>query len=188
MTQEPSGDSWDQALEDLLAGPEDRTGTGEVPAREVAVLVLGVRDKRLLAALLKGPQIEARTVAAGAMGFAVLNNPGEQAALGAARTASSTLKGVPVLLMRRGPSDDPAAGDIQAYFFVDGEEHEKVAPGLALAQAPQLLEDLLIDPDAASEALRDAVDVRQLTPMEAIAIIARRAGAPTGRPKRKWKD
>jgi hypothetical protein len=94
---------------------------------------------------------------------------------------------VPVFLVRRGPGDDPGAGDIQAYFFVDGDERERVAPGLALAQSPQLLEDLLIDPEAADLALRGAVDVTLLTPMEAIAIIARKAGADR-RPRRKRKD
>jgi hypothetical protein len=161
---------------------------GQPAAREVAVLVFGVRGKRLLAALLKGPQIKARTLDAEGMGFAVLDDPSEAAALGAARTASSTLKGVPVFLMRRGPSADLGAEDIQAYFFVDGQERERVAPGLALAQSPQLLEDLLIDPEAAEAALRSAVDVSLLTPMDAIAIIARRAGAPGRRPKRKRRD
>jgi hypothetical protein len=168
-------------------GPGDGLGEAAPPARQVAVLVLGVSGKRLLAALLKGPQIAARTLAEGGMGFAVLDNPAEAAALEAARTASATLKGVPLFLMRLGPSQDPAAGDIQAYLFIDGELRERVAPGLALAQSPQLLEDLLIDPEAAEAALEAAIDVGQLTAAEAISVIAARARMASGRSPWRWR-
>jgi hypothetical protein len=163
--------------------PTDEDGR---PIREVAVMVLAVPDKRLLAAFLKGPQIAARTLAAGGMGFAVLDSPAEAAAMQAARAASTTLKGIPVFLMRRGATDDPAGADMQAYLYVDGEVRQRVSPGLALGQSPQLLEDLLIDAEAADAALRGAVDVSALTAAEAIGIIGRNfAGRPGGRGRRR---
>jgi hypothetical protein len=178
-----SAHDWDRALEDLLAeqvaedvAPTAREfgGTPDVPPyKETAVLVLGVGDKRLLAAFLKGPRVAARTLAAGGMGFAVLDDPAEEAALAAARTASSTLRGVPVFLLRRGPTKDPAGADIQGYLWVDGVVRQRVPAGLALARAPQLLEDLLIDPEAAEVALAEAVSVEELSPADAIAIIGR---------------
>jgi hypothetical protein len=204
----PDGD-WDDALAALLAaeggkrpasplrpgappvddaasaGPDNPAGADvatEPAPPDVAVLVFGVGDAELLAALLKGPQIGARTLAAEGMGLAVLDHAGEVEALAAARTASATLKGVPVFLLRRGPTEDPSGSDIQGYLYVEGEERQRVSPGLALAQSPQLLEDLLIDPEAAEAALARAVDVNQLSAAEAIAIIGRNVGS---RPFRK---
>jgi hypothetical protein len=176
---DPAGDGWDRALADLLGAPGE-----EPPAREVAVLVLGVPDARLLAAFLKGPQIGAKTLAAEGMGFAVLDQPSEDEAIEAARTASGTLIGVPVFLMHRGPTADPSGADIQAYLYVDGEERQRISPGLALAQSPKLLEDLLIDPEAADSALARAVDVTELAPAEAIGIIGRNVRAKGG-PRRR---
>jgi hypothetical protein len=166
-------------------GAADRAADGGEEPPEVAVLVFAVPDELLLAAFLKGPQIAAKTLSAGGMGFAVLDHPTEAEALEAARTASATLKGVPVFLMHRGPTANPAGADMQAYLYVDGEERQRVAPGLALAQSPQLLEDLLIDPEAAEDALAEAVDVTELTPADAIAIIGRSLSARADR--RRWR-
>jgi hypothetical protein len=80
-------------------------------------------------------------------------------------------------LLRRGESADPAAGDIQASLFLDGRETARVSPGLVLADSPQLLEDLLIDPDAAAPALAGAVSVAEVTAAEAIGIIGRSVSA-----------
>ncbi|MDR1441939.1 MAG: hypothetical protein LBJ02_06085 [Bifidobacteriaceae bacterium] len=146
-------------------------------APDVAVLLLGVADKWLLAAILKGPQIAARALTAEGLGVAVLDDPAEEAALEAARTASDTLRGQQILLLRRGESTDLAAGDIQAYLYTDGDGPQKVSPGLVLAQSPQVLEDLLIDPQAAAPALAGAVDVSGLSAAEAIAIIGRSVSA-----------
>ncbi|MDR2565823.1 MAG: hypothetical protein LBC97_07145 [Bifidobacteriaceae bacterium] len=146
-------------------------------APEVAVLVFGVGDQWLLAALLKGPQLAARTLAAEGMGMAVLDDAAEEAAAEAARTASATLRGQQLLLMRRGESADPAAGDIQASVYLDGREVQRVSPGLVLADSPQLLEDLLIDPDAAAPALAKAVSVAEVSAAEAIGIIGRSVSA-----------
>jgi hypothetical protein len=86
---------------------------------------------------------------------------------------------------------DPAGSDIQAYLYLNGKQREPVPPGLALAQSPQLLEDLLIDPEVADQALQQAVDVTALTPAEAIKIIARQTGPGKGfglsKPSRRRK-
>ncbi|MDR1634412.1 MAG: hypothetical protein LBS27_05720 [Bifidobacteriaceae bacterium] len=184
MTTAPDPGDWDQALTDLLAAEEasaDGAGLGGFEAGEqapeVAVLVLGVGEPWLLAALLKGPQIAARALAAEGIGLAVLEDPAEEAALEAARTASGTLRGQQLLLLRRGESADPAAGDVQAYIYVDGQEVQRVSPGLVLAQAPQLLEDLLIDPAAAARALDRAIRVADVSAAEAIGIIGRSVGS-----------
>ncbi|MDR2373010.1 MAG: hypothetical protein LBD77_02675 [Bifidobacteriaceae bacterium] len=200
MTTHPDH-NWDEALAELLA--DEASAPGPAPeaapppaeaspppaeasplaaeasplAAEAAVLALGVGDKWLLAALLKGPQIAARTLSAEGLGLAVLDDPSEAAAVKAAETASGTLRGQQVLLIHRGESADLAAGDIQAYLYVDGERRHRVSPGLVLAQSPQLLEDLLIDPDAAAPALARAVDVSQVSAADAIAIIGRSVSA-----------
>jgi hypothetical protein len=192
----PLEEDWDSALQDLLAeGPDTPDAVREPPAEhlgpdgvaapEAAVLVFGVGDKHLLAAFLKGPQIAARTVASRGMGFAVLDCAAETEAIRAARTASDTLKGVPVFLMRHGATEDPAAADIQAYLYVDGEEIQRPAPGLVLAQSPPLLEDLLIDAEAAEAALARAVDGSALSPADAIGIIGRSMSGGTRRALRR---
>jgi hypothetical protein len=150
-------------------------------------LVLAVGSAYLLAALLKGPRIAARTMASEGMGFAYLDNPAEQAALEAARTASSTLKSVPVCLVRFGETEDHAASDLQAYLYVDGELRQRLAPGLALARSPQILEDLLIHPDEAEAALARSVNVTKLTAAEAIGIIGRSLGAREMRKRRRGR-
>ncbi|MDR0626726.1 MAG: hypothetical protein LBG11_05615 [Bifidobacteriaceae bacterium] len=152
-------------------------------APQAAVLALGIGDKWLLAALLKGPKIAARAVVAEGLGLAVLDDPTEAAAISAAQTASGTLKGQHVLLLRRGESVDPAAGDIQAYLYVDGRELQRVSPGLVLAQSPQLLEDILIDPEAAKRGLAGAIDVNEFSPADAIAVI-QRVGSASRRGRR----
>ncbi|MDR2379249.1 MAG: hypothetical protein LBD70_07495 [Bifidobacteriaceae bacterium] len=173
----PPDDGWDQALAELLAGQSEAAPEAAPEAAQSAVLAFGIGDKRLLAALLKGPGIAARALDADGMGMAVLDDPSEQAAIGAARTASGTLRGQQVLLLRRGESADPAAGDIQAYLYLDGLERQRISPGLVLARSPQLLEDLLIDPESAASALAGAVDVTKLSAADAIAIIGRSVGA-----------
>jgi hypothetical protein len=190
--------NWDAALADLLAaeqvgGSGQATGSASGLAsntdqviEESAVLALGIGDKWLLAALLKGPQIAARALTAEGLGLAVLDDPAEQAAMKAAETASGTLRGQHILLLHRGESSDPAAGDIQAYLYIDGTECQRVSPGLVLAQSPQVLEDLLIDPDAAAPALVGAIDVAQMSAADAIAIIGRSVSAAR-KSKRGWK-
>ncbi|MDR0594629.1 MAG: hypothetical protein LBG60_15555 [Bifidobacteriaceae bacterium] len=134
-------------------------------------------DEWLLAALLKGPQIAAKALAAAGLGMAVLDSAAEEDAIKAAEAVSATLRGQPILLLRRGESADPAAGDIQAYLYLEGQAVQRISPGLVLAQSPQLLEDLLIDPEAAAAALAHAVDVKSLSAAEAIGIIGRSVSA-----------
>ncbi|MDR1189141.1 MAG: hypothetical protein LBK95_17095 [Bifidobacteriaceae bacterium] len=202
MTTAPDH-NWDEALADLLATETELGGaSGPAPgvepphgwsqpeaqaAPEAAVLALGIGDKWLLAALLKGPQIAARALASEGLGLAVLDDPAEESATKAAETASGTLRGQHILLLRRGESADPAAGDIQAYLYLDGQSRQRVSPGLVLAQSPQLLEDLLIDPDSAARALAGAVDVSKISAADAIAIIGRSVSA-SRRAKRGWRQ
>ncbi|MDR1393890.1 MAG: hypothetical protein LBJ62_07990 [Bifidobacteriaceae bacterium] len=185
MTATPS-DQWDQALEELLEAEPDQSD--ETKFREVAVLVFDVSDKRLLAALLKGPQIAARTLAFIGGGVAVLDHSSEADSLEAARAASSALPDYPICLLHRGPSEDPAAGEIQARCFLGGADQGTIGPGLVLAPGPQLLEDLLIDPQAADKALEEAVDVSTLGAAEAMRIITRHAAKLARlRRRRDWR-
>jgi hypothetical protein len=164
-------DGWDDALEELLGGPEE-----EPPQPTVAVLVAGIADPRLYAALLKGPKVQARCVVEAGVGMALLDDPGEEASMAAAETASSMLKGLQMILVRRGPSEDPGAGDMQARLYTDGKEVESVSPGLLLANSPQLLEDLLLDPEAAAPAVEAGVHTEDLSVTDAMEAITRGSG------------
>jgi hypothetical protein len=168
-------DGWDDALEELLGDlpeviPEEETQP------KVAVLVAGIADPQVYAALLKGPKVAARCVAEAGVGMALLDDAEESAALDSAARASAMLRGLQMILVRRGPSDDPAAGDMQAYLYIDGEQSDTVSPGLLLANSPQLLEDLLLDPEAAAPVLAKGVYTEDLSVADAMGAITRRGG------------
>jgi hypothetical protein len=204
VTAPAEPDGWDAALADLLAseaggtGGAGKAGDGLPPAppapeldlsgppaepkpREVAVLVVRARDATLLAAVLKGPRVDALALVKDGLGMAVLDDPTEAAALAAASRLSDTVGQETVLLLHRGPSDNPGAADLQAYQYQAGQEVASLAAGLVLAQLPQVLEDLLIDPEEGDKALRYAVHTGDLTTQQAIAIIA---GVRHRRPRR----
>jgi hypothetical protein len=151
--------------------PGDPDEPPELNLPEVAVLVIPCDDASLLAALLKGPKVDARVIVKEGLGFAVLANPTEAAALTAVVGVSRTLTDVPILLLHRGPSDNPGAADLQAYHYENGQEQATLPGGLVLAQSPQVLEDLLIDPPEAERALRHAIDSGEMTVEQAIRII-----------------
>ncbi|MDR1151315.1 MAG: hypothetical protein LBK72_02345 [Bifidobacteriaceae bacterium] len=117
---------------------------------------------------------------------AVLADPEEHSAHDAARSLSTAMSGAAVVLLRRGPSEDPAAADIQVCHYQNGTRTSVAAPGLVLARLPGELEDLLLgvlDPHAVAGAV-DATALSQAAAMRILATAARAAkGGPPPAPE-----
>jgi hypothetical protein len=142
--------------------------------REVALLLLDRYSKRLMAALMKAVGVDAHTFESEGLAIAVLADPTEDAALKAAEAVSKALKSQIVCLFHRGPSINPAATDLQGNAFLDGRAMQLRAPGLFLAQAPELLEDLLVEPPTVDELVRaEWLDSRTIPLGEANATLER---------------
>jgi hypothetical protein len=131
-----------------------------VPRR--ALLLVPVADAALAAGLLRLTSVDAQIVPTDMGPVAVLAKAEESSAHEAARSLSDALDGATIVLLRRGPSDDPAAGDVQAVTYQRGDRLPVSSPGAMLANLPLDVEDLLlgiVDPAD----LPGVVDSRSLT-------------------------
>src|SRR5690625_8008995 len=61
-----------------------------------------------------------------------------------AQQLSQILKQVDAILLRRGPSEDPADSDVQATRFSGGAMRDKLAPGLIINGLDPLCERLIL--------------------------------------------
>jgi hypothetical protein len=138
-------DAWDQALQGLLSGEE--------APPQLNLLLSGIGTPTVMAVVLRAVGIGARVLPAGALAVAVLDDPTEPAGLAAAEVVSAALVSGDVtgnlLFLRRGPSQDPEARDIQAYSYFEGKRSETLSPPLVLTALPNIVEELLLDPASA---------------------------------------
>jgi hypothetical protein len=111
----------------------------------------------------------------------VLDDAEEQSAHDAGRTLSTAMVGAAVVLLRRGPSEDPAAADVQVYHYQRGMRTPASAPGLVLANLPVEVEDLLLAGLDARD-VTGAVDATALSEEAAARILDVAASAAPGMP------
>jgi hypothetical protein len=143
------------------------------------------------AAWLATAKVRAVVVPSEAGAVAVLDDPAERAAHDGARRLSSALTGAPVVLVRRGPSEDPGAADVQVTAHTPEGEIPAPAPGLVLANLPVVVEDLLLGLAEPRE-VSGAVDSAALSGGDALRTVAKaaraaRAARRAGRSKRRWR-
>lgn len=171
-------DRWDRALDDLLSGrvgeaplggsPLEPGQAGENPQAnqpdldagepvQIAVLLGPFHRPEWMAWALHQLGVSGRCVKAGRLSLAVLDDPDEAAWHKAAADLSAALVFSDVVALRRGPSQDPAASDIQAFGYSDGQQTTALPPGLLLAKLPEPVEDVLLDPLGSADLLKRAV-------------------------------
>ena len=167
-------DKWDQALEDLLArpgadsgaapdaGPQDAEASlGKGEAVRVGVLVSPFAQPEVLAWALGQLDIAGLCLPAGIITLAVLDDPTEASTRQAGIDLSKALAQGEAVALWRGPSDHPTASDMQAFICQGGEVETIEAPGLLLAQMPEPIEDVLVDPEGSGGLLATGVSSLQ---------------------------
>ena len=160
-------DKWDQALDDLMQGrlgeapsadaPPESAEPAEPASVKVAVLLGPFHRPEWMAWALDQLGVPGRCLKAGRLTLAVLDDPDEAKWLKAAADLSAALVFSQVLAVRRGPSEDPAASDMQAFGYSDGEQIRSFPPGLLLASLEGPVEEVLLDPEGSAELLKGAV-------------------------------
>jgi hypothetical protein len=128
------------------------------------LIVTAVERAELLAAICKLSSLRCLAVPTAAGAVAVLKSPDEVSSEAAGIALSGSLGDV--LALRRGPSDDPAASDIQAVPYHGGVAGEAAAPGLILANLPEAIEDLLLGVSQAPD-LDGTIDSDRLSRLKA---------------------
>jgi len=152
------------ALDDLIQGrlgqapKDDPPPLPSEPAPvKVAVLLGPFHRPEWMAWALDQLGVSGRCVKAGRLSLALLDDPDEAGWLQAAADLSAALVFSQVLAIRRGPSEDPMASDMQAFGFSDGEKIRTFPPGLLLATLEGPAEELLLDPDGSAGLMKNAV-------------------------------
>ncbi|MDR3201652.1 MAG: hypothetical protein LBT54_00700, partial [Bifidobacteriaceae bacterium] len=140
----------------------------------MALAIAPLADGQTLAALARVAVIEATCATVSGVAVAVFADASEAASRAAAGALSRSLRDARVLFLRRGPSDDPAASDIQAAGYVGGEEVAQIAPGLAIAELPAAVEDLLLGAAHPLD-LDGAVRSGSMTTWKAASVLTRAA-------------
>jgi hypothetical protein len=158
--------------------PADRAGTtpgaGEAGPPPVAVLLTGLPSVDLLVALCSLSDVAAWVGLTDAGAVAVLDDAGEEGAHEAAARLSQAMQGASVALLRRGPSEDPAAQDMQVVAYAAGVRGEMLPPGLVMAQLPVQVEDLVLGLVEAPQ-LKDAVHSRTVSAVQATKLLVKGA-------------
>jgi len=146
---------------DRVPGADGVPGATQEPAEptpvQVAVLLGPFHRPEWMAWALDQLGVPGRCLKAGRLSMAVLSDPDEAAWLEAAAELSDALVFSQVLAVRRGPSEDPAASDMQAFGFSVGHRVQTFPPGLLLASLDGPVEDVLLDPEGSEELLEQAV-------------------------------
>ncbi|MDE0573307.1 hypothetical protein ON058_07755 [Demequina sp. B12] len=137
-----SGDDLPEGVEipDDLSSLEDAKPVGESGRHveeSVAAVFTPIANGRLLAAVCSLNDVQGRCIETSAGAFVMLDEATVEKSAHAARVLSAFVKSQPVLQM------DRRAGQITIRRWMAGEDAGKVAPGLALNNAPGVLETLM---------------------------------------------
>lgn len=111
---------------------------------QVALLITPVASARALAGLGKLAAISGTAFATEHGAVLLLSDASYAASQEASARLSQALAGGELLLLRRGPSEDPADSDVQAARFAEGKFVKKLAPGLVLSGLDNLCEKLIL--------------------------------------------
>ena len=151
---------------DEVVVPDDLSGllepAGQVPSVALVVTQVAAPEPLAAACALASVQVDAVPTSVGAV--AVLRDP--SAAQAGAAAISQLLRQLPVVLLTR------REGQISATRWVAGRHDEDLPPGLVLADAPSLLEDLLLGGADASH-VPGAVTSVGMTRWKAMRALAR---------------
>lgn len=150
-----------------MSVPDDASSLlGEVG---VALVVTPVANAEALAATCAIAKIAVDAVPSPVGALAFCRATDGEAPAGAAGAVSRLLRGVPVVLLER------RAGQITASRWLDGERGDKLAPGLVLNDAPEVLEDLLLGTSSPAEieGVVSSVGMSRLKAMRVLAAAAR---------------
>ena len=109
-----------------------------VEAGPVALMVTPVAAPGPLAATCAMAKIPVDVVPSSVGAIAVCRDTDGEGPRDAAVAVSRLLKGVPIVLLEKG------TGRVNASRWLDGEQGEALAAGLALSGAPEVVEDLLL--------------------------------------------
>lgn len=112
--------------------------------QQIALLITPIASARALAALGKLADVPGLAFATEHGAVMVFDDADFAAAHKNAQQLSQILKQVDAILLRRGPSEDPADSDVQATRFSGGEMGDKLAPGLIINGLDPLCERLIL--------------------------------------------
>lgn len=112
--------------------------------QQIALLITPIAAARALAALGKLAEVPGLAFATEHGAVLILDDAEFSAALSGAAKISAVLKKVDAVLLRRGPSEDPADSDVQATRFSNGVAGDKLAPGLIINGLDPLCERLIL--------------------------------------------
>lgn len=111
----------------------------------VALLITPIASARALAGLGRIAEVEGAAFATDHGAVLVLNDASFTGTLEASARLSQALGEVELLLLRRGPSEDPSDSDVQAVRFARGQMDQKLAPGLVMSGLDDLCEKLILE-------------------------------------------
>ena len=123
---------------------------------QVALLITPIASQRALAALGRLAEVPGLAFATEHGAVIILDDAEFSAAHTSAQRMSQVLKKVDAILLRRGPSEDPADSDVQATRFSNGEPGAKLAPGLIISGLDPVCEKLIVG-GVSTEELPDEV-------------------------------
>lgn len=112
--------------------------------QQVALLITPIASARALAAVGKLADAPGLAFATDSGAVLIFDDPQFSAANTSAVRVSQMLKSVEAILLRRGPSDDPADSDVQATRYLAGAAGDKLAPGLIVNGLDPLCERLIL--------------------------------------------
>lgn len=141
---------------------------------QVALLITPIASHKALAALGKLASVSGSAFATAHGGVFVLDDAQFDHSHQSAADMSSALREVDTILLRRGPSEDPADSDVQAVKYRGGQMGEKMAPGLIISGLEPLCERLILGA-LSTEALlseTDAIHSSTLSKFAAIRALA----------------
>lgn len=110
----------------------------------VALLITPVASHKALAAVGKLAAVAGAAFATEHGAVLVLDDSEFGSSHASAGQVSQALAQTDVILLRRGPSEDPADSDVQAIRYTAGEMGDKLAPGLIINGLDPLCERLII--------------------------------------------
>lgn len=128
--------------------------------QQIALLITPVASAKALAALSKLAEVGAAAFATEHGAVLVLDDVEYGASRAAAGQISAALRGVELILLRRGPSEDPADSDVQAVRYAQGKMGDKLAPGLIISGLDPLCERLILGSITSAELAAETAVVR----------------------------
>lgn len=133
----------------------------------------------ILAALCRVAGIHGVALPSSSGAALALTDAGVAAATKSVGELSKLLGGHHLVLVRRGPTDDPTDSDVQAARWQEGQLQDRLAPGLIVGALPDDLASLLLtggDPAA----LVGAVETKSLSRWAATKALAAAGRNPRG--------